>query len=153
MSHDNHKRVIICFTWHINIFYMLCPYLIYCDAYCEDLYLKYKLLSYMLHRQKSQPWKRLVIWALQFRLISAFFQGFSLDLDSSLGLSHCPAIILFLIFAPLLFYILYFIPFGHIHTRLQYYVEHNENNEHNCYGYYIYSIYYLLHPSYMSPLL
>ena len=35
----------ICVTWHINIFYMLCPY---CDVYCKDLYLKYKLLSYML---------------------------------------------------------------------------------------------------------
>jgi hypothetical protein len=27
---------------------MLCLYLMYCDTCCEDLYLKYKLLSYML---------------------------------------------------------------------------------------------------------
>jgi hypothetical protein len=53
------------------------------------------------------------------------------DLGSSLGFSHSPAIILFLIFAPLLFYIFYFIPFVYINSRLQYYVEHNENNEHN----------------------
>ena len=48
-----------------------------------------------------------------------------------MGSAICPGIILFLIFAPLVFYIFYFIPFVHIHTRLQYYVEHNENNEHN----------------------
>ena len=35
-------------TWCINIIYMACPYLMYCDAYCEHLYLEYKLLSYML---------------------------------------------------------------------------------------------------------
>ena len=49
----------------------------------------------------------------------------------ALGSAICPGIILFLIFAPLVLYIFYFIPFVHIHTRLQYYVEHNENNEHN----------------------
>ena len=61
-------RHVQCYTCHVTYKYllyviciMLCLYLMYCDTCCEDLYLKYKLLSYMLlymaytPSQKARP--------------------------------------------------------------------------------------------------